>query len=547
MQGQRPIQPARRVTTETSLDTTYHGEVIPPHTSARSLVLCFDGTGDQFDRDNSNVVQFFSMLKKGDKDQQLVYYQAGIGTYTIPEIASPLTSKISKTLDTMLASNLNHHVMGGYEFLMENYKEGDKICIFGFSRGAYTARALAGMVHKVGLLPNSNHQQVPFAYRMFQKDDEEGWKQSVLFKKSFSIDVNIEFVGVWDTVASVGLIPRRLPFTKSNTAINTFRHALSLDEHRAKFKANYYQITTEEEAARDSFILSRKERHVRHNSKAVLEDIVHASHHGADVLKRAGSGGSEKGKEVSEDTDRRARLEEMYTDRSKPTDVLEVWFAGCHYLSDIGGGSVPNDTRHSLARITLRWMIRQCFLTNTGIQFEADKLRDIAGIDPASLWPVVCARPPPLSIPSPPPVTPMNPTKRNEIKKISEPAASTKADSPSTDSLKALARVESEESEYEFLGEEEEELRDALCPVYDQLKLAPFWWILELLPMREQVQEANGTWTKSIELNLARARVLPHQDKNGFKVHRSVKMRMNTQGLNYRPRLHFAVEPEWVD
>jgi uncharacterized protein (DUF2235 family) len=73
----------------------------------------------------------------------------------------------------------------------------DKICIFGFSRGAYTARALAGMVHKVGLLPRHNNQQIPFAYKMFSRDDNEGWKQSIAFKKAFSNDVEIEFLGVW--------------------------------------------------------------------------------------------------------------------------------------------------------------------------------------------------------------------------------------------------------------------------------------------------------------------------------------------------------------
>ena len=74
---------------------------------------------------------------------------------------------------------------------------GDKICLFGFSRGAYTARSLAGMIHKVGLLPACNHQQVPFAYNMFTRCDDIGWKQSVAFKKAFSINVDIEFVGVW--------------------------------------------------------------------------------------------------------------------------------------------------------------------------------------------------------------------------------------------------------------------------------------------------------------------------------------------------------------
>ena len=98
---------------------------------------------------------------------------------------------------------------------------GDKICIFGFSRGAYTARALAGMVHKVrgilpvdlfsqvlcsrvphqvGLLPACNHQQVPFAYKMFSREDETGWSQSNAFKKAFCVDVDIEFIGVWCAV-----------------------------------------------------------------------------------------------------------------------------------------------------------------------------------------------------------------------------------------------------------------------------------------------------------------------------------------------------------
>ncbi|KAF4596095.1 hypothetical protein EYR38_007469 [Pleurotus pulmonarius] len=117
------------------------GSVIPP-------VHPFDGTGDQFDEDNSNIVQLFSLLKKDNSDVQMVYYQAGIGTYTSPNIATPLMAKMSKTLDEMVAWNLDRHVMDGYEFLMQNYKADDRICIFGFSRGAYTARALAGMIHK---------------------------------------------------------------------------------------------------------------------------------------------------------------------------------------------------------------------------------------------------------------------------------------------------------------------------------------------------------------------------------------------------------------
>jgi uncharacterized protein (DUF2235 family) len=122
--------------------------------------------------------------------------------------------------------------------------------------------SLAGMIHKVGLLPTCNHQQVPFAYKMYTNADDDGWQQSNAFKKAFSNAVDIEFLGVWqvflthkpsikyrgayflffhrDTVNAVGLIPRRLPFTTSNKVVKTFRHAVALDERRAKFKANLW-------------------------------------------------------------------------------------------------------------------------------------------------------------------------------------------------------------------------------------------------------------------------------------------------------------------
>ncbi|KAJ6549094.1 hypothetical protein DFH09DRAFT_1320391 [Mycena vulgaris] len=123
--------------------------VIPPDRPFQTLVLCFDGTGDQFNTQNSNIVQLFSMLGKGDRTRQMVYYQSGVGTYTTPEIATPLRAKISKIIDSAVAWSLDAHLMGGYEFLMQNYAyrhlfpshatefvldtAEDCICIFGFS------------------------------------------------------------------------------------------------------------------------------------------------------------------------------------------------------------------------------------------------------------------------------------------------------------------------------------------------------------------------------------------------------------------------------
>ena len=135
-------------------------------------------------------------------------------------------------------------------------RAGDNICLFGFSRGAITARALAGMVHKVGLLPRCNIEQLPFAYDMYVRDDKNGRRLSAEFKETFSTDIKIKFVGVWyvvqllidsyfispprDTVSSVGLIEKTLPFADKNTTISYFRHALSLDERRVKFRPFFY-------------------------------------------------------------------------------------------------------------------------------------------------------------------------------------------------------------------------------------------------------------------------------------------------------------------
>lgn len=92
---------------------------------------------------------------------------------------------------------LDDHVMNGYKFLMNNYQNGDKISIFGFSRGAYTARALAGFLTKVGLLPRGNDEQVTFAYKMYTRTDKEGLSLAAGFKETFCRSVGIEFLGVW--------------------------------------------------------------------------------------------------------------------------------------------------------------------------------------------------------------------------------------------------------------------------------------------------------------------------------------------------------------
>lgn len=426
----------------------------------RIFVLCFDGTGDQFDADNTNIVQFCSALKKDDASQQMVYYQPGVGTYSVPQVVTRVRATFQKYVNMAIANHLSAHVMSGYEFLMQNYRATDKICIFGFSRGAYTARALAGMIHKVGLLPPGNHQQVPFAYKMYTREDEFGWKQSKQFKKAFSVDVRVDFLGAWDTVCSVGVIPHTLPFTNSNTAIRYFRHAMALDECRAAYQVNHC-----------------------HPGNPHDPECSH----------------------------------------NKKTDVREVWFAGCH--SDVGGGSVLDETRNSLAKISLRWMIRECFRAQTGIQFRRSVLESL-GID--------------VGLSDPQQLAPTPPT---DTTGHLNAHATARTGNPSSTEAPMLAT------------KEEEERADALSRMHDQLEMVKVWWMLEWLPLRHRQQYHGNSRPKHYwSINLGRPReILKPREGEKILVHRSVKTRMESgdselEGGKYLPKAKLAPQDvEWVD
>ena len=192
--------------------------------------------------------------------------------------------------------------------------------------------------------------------------------------------------------------------------------------------------------------------------------------------------------------------------------------------ADIGGGSVDNDTAHALARIPLRWMVRECFKSKTGIMFDTDGLRGI-GIDPHSVYPTVQPRPSPLSAASLRIQTPRDPLTN---------APSISAQTPS---------------------EEDHELRDALSPIYDQLSLAKFWWVLEFIPFRQMYRKSDNTMEHTFRCNRGFGRIIPKQEVHIVKVHRTVKMRMEASqdgGSKYVPKASFDKALElgnvrWID
>ncbi|KAJ4329298.1 hypothetical protein N0V84_000193 [Fusarium piperis] len=142
----------------------------------KKLILCFDGTGNTFSGTNAdtNVVKILRKLDRNHPNQ-FHYYQTGIGTYDVNESSvnktylGEMRSSFSKTIDQGFGTTFDAHVIAGYRFLMRYYETDARIYIFGFSRGAFTAKFLARMVNKVGLLCKGNEEMVPFAYRLYQR------------------------------------------------------------------------------------------------------------------------------------------------------------------------------------------------------------------------------------------------------------------------------------------------------------------------------------------------------------------------------------------
>lgn len=214
----------------------------------RNIVICCDGTTNEVANDSTNVLRIYRTLERNS--QQLAYYDAGVGTVADPAAITEGGKLLSKRLDSAIGHSVRENAVKAYRFLATHYLPGDKVFLFGFSRGAYTAKAIAGMIHFLGLVRPELEGLAPLGWAIYSDEDRSlevtrRFAGGARFKRCFSVEAEtrIHFVGLWDTVSSFGWFwnYRTLPHTANNPSIDHIRHALAIDERRVAFRANLFR------------------------------------------------------------------------------------------------------------------------------------------------------------------------------------------------------------------------------------------------------------------------------------------------------------------
>ncbi len=278
-----------------------------------NIVVCADGTWNRPEEDlatdhPTNVLKLARAVKPtlGELRQQ-VFYDWGLGSYHTGAMAG------------VTGCGIHKNVMDGYRYIVQNYHPNDRIFLFGFSRGAYTVRALCGLINNCGILKRPQARQIQRAwdiYRSPRSDRHPEGRTSQRFRADYAWPSReVHFVGVWDTVGALGipfslmgLLESHDEFydTKMGSNLTHARHALAIDEQR--------------------------------------EDLE-------PTLWRPRSG----------------------------VDLKQVWFAGVH--ADIGGSYGPDALSHGeVSDTALSWMLDEA--TGQGLVFEPHVFRTLTdGVD----------------------------------------------------------------------------------------------------------------------------------------------------------------------
>lgn len=216
----------------------------------KRLIVCLDGTWNTPDHPGkvTNVVRIMRALRPhGDQGvPQVVFYDKGVGT----------GGPIDKLQGGAFGRGLDDNLKDGYRFIANNYVPGDEIYIFGFSRGAFTARSLAGFIGWMGMLRKHHLEHLTAAYRSYRSRDTET-RDALRGSHGWDVDpVRIRCVGVWDTVGALGVPLKLTNFsnrkyqyhdTQLGTHIDHAFHALAIDEKRGPFEPTLWQMPEDQD------------------------------------------------------------------------------------------------------------------------------------------------------------------------------------------------------------------------------------------------------------------------------------------------------------
>ena len=214
---------------------------------SKRIVICADGTWNTPDQKDEGVVSPTNVARlamcvapfAGDGRRQLLYYDTGVGTRWYDRIRGGISGV-----------GISRNILQAYRFLMEHYEDGDDIFLFGFSRGAYTVRSLSGLLRNSGLLCTNYLHKLDDAYRLYRRRDKQAHPRAIesqLFRRTYSREVRVHCIGVWDTVGALGIPSRNFDIVNKllnvefhdvdlSSRIDNAFQALAIDERRSAFE-----------------------------------------------------------------------------------------------------------------------------------------------------------------------------------------------------------------------------------------------------------------------------------------------------------------------
>ena len=219
----------------------------------KRIVICADGTWnlrDQTDRHTgkrrpTNVTKVARAIRPRGADgvDQVVYYHDGLGT----------SGPLDRLTGGAFGRGIENNIRNLYRFIVYNYQPGDELFFFGFSRGAFTVRTLAGFMNAVGLIEKDDDYYIPEIYACYESSAQPGspaWSRAFHRVKGTRPCPPIKFIGVWDTVGALGApgmlgqLFNRRKYRYHDVALNPHIqnafHALAIDERRKAFAPNFW-------------------------------------------------------------------------------------------------------------------------------------------------------------------------------------------------------------------------------------------------------------------------------------------------------------------